>query len=134
MSESSHAKPTPMLSNSAYNVVKKSATIVFPALSALYIAVAQIWNFDHVDQVVGTLAALNTFLGVVIQLSKKSYYASSAPYVGEIKVESSDDGKRKVFSLVVDGDPEELENMTSANFKINSDTGETPVVDPSTTQ
>lgn len=62
-SESSHAKQTPMLSNSAYNVVKKSATIVLPATSALYIALAQIWNFDHVDQVVGTIAALNTFLG-----------------------------------------------------------------------
>jgi hypothetical protein len=132
MSESSHAKPTPMLSNSAYNVVKKSATIVFPALSALYIALAQIWNLDHVDQVVGTLAALNTFLGVLIQFSKKSYYASSAPYVGEIHVKN--EGEKKVFSLVVDGDPEELENMSSANFKINSDTGETPLVDPKTLQ
>lgn len=132
MSESSHAKPTPMLSNSAYNVVKKSATIVFPALSALYIAIAQIWNLGHVDQVVGTLAALNTFLGVIIQLSKKSYYASNAPYVGEIQVKN--DGAKKVFSLVVDGDPEELENMTSANFKINSDTGEIPVVNPTTPQ
>lgn len=131
-SESSHAKQTPMLSNSAYNVVKKSATIVLPALSGLYIAIAQIWNFDHVDQVVGTLAALNTFLGVIIQLSKKSYYASSAPYVGEIKVQNI--GEKKVFSLVVDGDPGELENMDSANFKINSDTGETPIVNPTTSQ
>lgn len=127
-SESSHGKQAPMLSDSAYNVVKKSATIVFPALSALYIALAQIWHFGHVDQVVGTLTALNTFLGVLIQLSKKSYYASSAPYVGEIQVKS--EGTKKVFSLVVDGDPEDLENMTSANFKVNSETGETPIVDP----
>jgi hypothetical protein len=98
MSESSHGKPTPMLSNSAYNVVKKSATIVFPALSALYIAIAQIWNFDHVEQVVGTLTAVNTFLGVLIQLSKKSYYASSAPYVGEIKVKNV--GEKKVVAQV----------------------------------
>jgi hypothetical protein len=115
-----------MLSDSAYNVVKKSATIVFPALSALYIAIAQIWNLGHVDQVVGTLTAVNTFFGLIIQLSKKSYYASSAPYVGEIHVKN--EGERKVFSLVVDGDPEELENMSSANFKINSETGETPIV------
>ncbi len=127
-SESSHGKSTPMLSDSAYNVVKKSATIVLPALSTLYIAIAQIWNFDHVEQVVGTLTAINTFLGVIIQLSKKSYYASSAPYVGEIKVQSV--GQKKVFSLVVDGDPEELETMNSANFKVSSDTGETPVVPP----
>lgn len=130
MSESSHGKSTPMLSNGAYNVVKKSATIIFPALSTLYIAIAQIWNLDHVEQVVGTLTALNTFLGVVIQLSKKSYYASSAPYVGEIQVKN--DGERKVFSLVVDGDPEELENMSSANFKVSSETGETPIIDPTT--
>lgn len=132
MSESSHGKPTPMLSDSAYNVVKKSATIVFPALSALYIAIAQIWNFDHVEQVVGTLTAVNTFLGVLIQLSKKSYYASSAPYVGEIKVKNV--GEKKVFSLVVDGDPEELENMSSANFKINSDTGVVTEASPATPQ
>lgn len=132
MSESSHGKPTPMLSNGAYNVVKKAATIVFPALSALYIGLAQIWNFGHVDQVVGTTAVLNTFFGVIIQLSKKSYYASNAPYVGEIQVKN--DGERKVFSLVVDGDPEELENMSSANFKINSDTGETPIVNPTPPQ
>ena len=119
-SESSHAKQTPMLSDSAYNITKKTATIVLPAVSALYIALSQIWNFGHVDQVVGTVAAINTFLGVIIQLSKKSYYASSAPYVGEIKVKNH--GEKKVFSLVVDGDPEELENMSSANFKINIDT------------
>lgn len=125
MSESSHAKQTPMLSDGAYNFVKKSATIVLPAVSALYIALAQIWGFPHVEEVVGTLTALNTFFGVVIQLSKKSYYASNAPYVGEIQVKN--EGERKVFSLVVDGDPEDLETMSSANFKINSDTGENPV-------
>lgn len=130
MSESSHASKTPMLNDNAYNVIKKSATIVLPAISALYIALAQIWHFGHVDQVVGTTAALNTFLGVIVQLSKKSYYASSAPYVGEIKVENSDDGMRKVFSLVVDGNPEELEHMDTATFKVNSDTGSTPIVNP----
>lgn len=122
MSESSHAKPTPMLSDSLYNKVKKTATIILPALSALYVALAQIWGFPNVEGVVGTMAALNTFLGLVIQASKKSYYASNAPYVGEIKVVNQ--GEKKVFSLVVDGDPEELETMSSANFKINSETQE----------
>lgn len=131
MSVSSHAKPqTPMLSDGAYNVVKKSATIVLPALSALYIALAQIWDLPHVEEVVGTLTALNTFIGVIVQISKKSYYASNAPYVGEIKVEDSEDGSRKVFSLVVNGHPEDLENMDIATFKINNDTGENPIVKP----
>jgi hypothetical protein len=74
------------------------------------------------------LAAINTFFGVLIQLSKKSYYASSAPYVGEIQVKNV--GEKKVFSLMLDGDPEELENMNSANFKVSSETGETLIVTP----
>lgn len=131
MSVSSHAKPqTPMLSDGAYNVVKKSATIVLPALATLYFALAQLWNFPEPEKVVASITAVNTFLGVLVQLSKKSYYASSAPYVGEIKVQESEDGTRKVFSLVVDGDPGSLEYMDQATFKINNDTGENPIVKP----
>lgn len=123
MSVSSHAKPqTAMLSNGTYNVVKKAATLVLPALGTLYFALAQIWGLPHAEEVVGTIAAVNTFFGVVVQVSKKSYYASNAPYVGEIKVENSDDGSRKVFSLVVNGDPLDLESMDQATFRINSDT------------
>lgn len=131
MSVSSHAKPqSPMLGDGAYNVVKKSATIVLPALGTLYFTLSQIWGLPHAEEVVGTIAAVNTFLGVIVQISKKSYYASNAPYVGEIKVEDSDDGTRKVFSLVVNGNPEDLETMDVATFKVNSDTGNNPIVKP----
>ena len=131
MSVSSHAKPqSPMLGDGAYNVVKKSATIVLPALGTLYFTLSQIWGLPHAEAVVGTIAAVNTFLGVSIQISKKSYYSSNAPYVGEIKVQESPDGSRKVFSLVVDGDPEALEYMDQATFKINNDTGENPIIKP----
>lgn len=128
MSESSLDKPQPMLNDSAYNIVKKSATIILPALSALYIALGQIWHLPNVEQVAGSIAAINTFFGVIVQISKKSYYASNAPYVGEINVKDSADGSRKVFSLVVNGDPESLETMDAATFKVNSDTGTTPIV------
>jgi len=131
MSESSHAKPqSPMLGDGAYNFVKKAATIVLPALGALYFTLSQIWGLPHAEAVVGTLAAVNTFFGVIVQVSKKSYYASNAPYVGEIKVEDSVDGSRRVFSLVVNGDPEDLETMDVATFKVNSDTGSNPIVKP----
>lgn len=129
MSESSHAKSkTPLLSDSMYNVVKKSATIVLPALGALYFSLAQIWGLPNAEEVMGSIAAVNTFLGVVVQISKKSYYASGAQYVGEIQVE--DRGNKKVASLVLDGDPEEVLSMSEATFKIQNDTGENPIVKP----
>lgn len=128
MSESSHAKkPTPLLGDSAYNAVKKSATIILPALATLYFALAQLWNLPEPEKVVATITALNTFLGVLVQVSKKSYYASGVQYAGEIQVQ--DVGDKKVASLVVDGNPEDILSMTEATFKI-SDTGENPVVRP----
>lgn len=128
MSESSaEKKPTPLLGDSAYNIVKKSATIILPALATLYFALGQLWNFPEPEKVVASITAVNTFLGVVVQVSKKSYYASGDQYAGEIQVQNV--GDRKVASLVVNGDPEDILSMTEATFKI-SDTGETPVIKP----
>lgn len=128
MSTSSHAKnKTPLLGDVSYNIVKKSATIVLPALGALYFALAQIWGLPKAEEVIGSIAAVNTFLGVVVQVSKKSYYASGAQYAGEIQVR--EEGEKKVANLVVDGDPEDILLMKEATFKI-SETGENPVVRP----
>lgn len=115
-----------MLGDSAYNFVKKSATIILPALGTLYFALAQIWNLSKAEEVMGSIAAINTFLGVVVQVSKKSYYASGAQYAGEIQVHE-DDGGKTTASLVVDGDPADILTRKQATFKI-SDTGETPLI------
>jgi hypothetical protein len=121
MSESSphpsHAKP--MLSDRKYNLLKKTATIVLPAIGALYFALAQIWQLPKTEEVVGTIAALNTFLGALIQVSKKSYYNNSGQYVGEINIEDSPDGTKKVFSLDLSENPEALETKDEVIFKIN---------------
>jgi len=107
--------------------VKKSATIILPALATLYFALAQLWNFPEPEKVVASITAVNTFLGVLVQISKKSYYASGQQYAGEIQVQ--DMGDRKVASLVVDGDPEDILALKEATFKI-ADTGENPAIKP----
>ena len=128
MSESSvEKKPTPLLGDKTYNAVKRSATIILPALATLYLTLAQVWGFPEPEKVVTTITALNTFLGVLVQISKKSYYASGQQYAGEIQVQ--DVGDKKIASLVVDGDPEDILTMKEATFKI-ADTGETPIVKP----
>jgi hypothetical protein len=120
-------KPTPLLGDGTYNVVKRTATIILPALATLYFALAQLWHFPEPEKVVATITALNTFLGVVVQISKRSYYASGHQYAGEIQV--TETGGKKVASLVVDGDPEDILTMSEATFKIQ-DTGENPMVKP----
>lgn len=124
---SSTAKP--LLSSAVYDKLKHTVAIVLPALAALYIGLGQVWHFPNIEQVSGSIATVNTFLGVLLGLSTKSYNNSDAKYAGVIQVDDS--GATKKISLVVNGDPEDV--LTSASgdvtFKV-SDTGEHPIVDP----
>lgn len=61
------------LSNKAYDVLKWIATIALPAAGTLYFALAGIWGFPYGEQIVGTITALDTFLGVIIGLSSAQY-------------------------------------------------------------
>lgn len=61
------------MSNRVYDVLKYIAQIVLPALGALYFALAKIWNFPYGTEVVGTIAAIDTFLGALLKLSSDQY-------------------------------------------------------------
>ncbi len=71
------------MSNKLYDILKYIAQVVLPALGTLYFALAGIWGFPYGEQIVGTITAVDTFLGVLLKLSSNSYY----------KGEHSDDGE-----------------------------------------
>lgn len=56
-----------------YDVLKIWAQIVLPAIGALYFALAKIWGLPFATEVVGTLAAIDTFLGTLLKISSISY-------------------------------------------------------------
>lgn len=62
------------LSNKTYNTLKWIAMYLLPALGTLYFALAGIWGFPYGEEIVGTLTAVDTFLGVVLGISTKNYY------------------------------------------------------------
>ncbi|MGN1301211.1 MAG: phage holin [Clostridia bacterium] len=62
------------LSNKVYDVLKFICQIVLPALGTLYFALAGIWNFPYGEEVVGTITAIDTFLGTVLMISSNQYY------------------------------------------------------------
>lgn len=64
------------LSNSTYDVLKWIAQILLPALGTLYFALSKIWGFPYATEVVGTIAAVDTFLGAVLGISTVRYNAS----------------------------------------------------------
>lgn len=66
------------LSNKVYDVLKFLCTILLPALGTLYFALAQIWNLPLAEEIVGTIAAITTFIGVLIGISNYNYRKEEA--------------------------------------------------------
>lgn len=74
------------ISNKAYDSLKFLAQIALPAFGTLYFALAGIWGLPAADEVVGTVLAVDTFLGVILGISTNSYNNSDEKYAGAIVV------------------------------------------------
>lgn len=61
------------MSNNVYNFLKWVAQCVLPALGTLYFALASIWGLPYVEEVLGTITAIDTFLGVILGISTVQY-------------------------------------------------------------
>ena len=61
------------MSNKAYDVLKWIAMVVLPAIGTLYFALAGIWGFPYGEEIVGTLSAVETFLGAILVISTAQY-------------------------------------------------------------
>lgn len=61
------------MSNKVYDVLKYIAQIVLPALGTLYFALASIWGLPYGEQIVGTITAIDCFLGALLGISTASY-------------------------------------------------------------
>lgn len=61
------------LSNRVYDLLKRIAMIWLPAAGTLYFALAGIWNLPYGEQIVGTITAIDTFLGAILGISSMNY-------------------------------------------------------------
>lgn len=61
------------LSNNTYDILKWIAQILLPALGTLYFALSKIWGLPWSTEVVGTIAAVDTFLGALLGISSAEY-------------------------------------------------------------
>ena len=61
------------LCNKTYDVIKWIAQLGLPALGTLYAALSGIWGLPYAEQVVGTILAVDTFLGALLGISSANY-------------------------------------------------------------
>lgn len=61
------------MSDKVYNILKWIAMYLLPAIGTLYFAIAGIWQLPYGEQIVGTITAADTFLGVILGISTAQY-------------------------------------------------------------
>ena len=61
------------MNDKTYDVLKYVAQIALPAAGTLYFALAGIWGLPYGEQIVGTITAVDTFLGVMLGISSAAY-------------------------------------------------------------
>ena len=65
------------MTNKVYDVLKWIAQYFLPAIGTLYFALAGNWGLPYGEQVVGTITAVDTFLGVLLGISSAQYNKAS---------------------------------------------------------
>ena len=68
------------MSNKVYDILKWIAQILLPAAATLYFALASIWNLPYCEQVVGTIVAIDTFLGALLGIGTVQYNKKQPKY------------------------------------------------------
>jgi hypothetical protein len=106
-----------IMGDRTYQFVKHLVQVVLPALGTLYFALEQIWDIPLGLEVVGTITAICTFLGISLGISTFSYNKSDAKYDGRIVVH--EDEHRKNYQLVLKHDPDTIDQSKEIIFKVD---------------
>ena len=62
-----------IMNDKVYDIFKLIAQVILPALGTLYFAIAQIWGLPYGEEIVGTITAIDAFLGAVLGISSINY-------------------------------------------------------------
>ena len=65
------------MTNKVYDILKWIAQYFLPAIGTLYFALAVIWGLPYGEQIVGTITAVDTFLGILLGISSAQYNKAS---------------------------------------------------------
>lgn len=61
------------MNNKVYDILKWVALVGLPALTALWLTLANIWGFPYAEAIGATMAAVTTFLGAILGISSIQY-------------------------------------------------------------
>lgn len=103
-----------MLSNKTYDILKFVAQLVLPGIGTLYFALSQIWGLPYGEEIVGTITAIDTFLGGLLGYSSSKYEGD-----GVMIVDDTDEDKT-VYRMELNSNVEDLANKDSVIFYVKT--------------
>lgn len=109
------------MTNKTYDILKYIAQIVLPAAGTLYAALAPLWNLPYAEAIVGTIMAVDAFLGALLQISSNKYYKQGKDVAGTITLNPEDETAQFNFDNMTVSD---LLNMKVAKVKVDSYEGQ----------
>jgi Putative phage holin Dp-1 len=105
------------MNQKAYNILKAIALIWLPALGTLVFALSDIWHLDNGSQIVGTIVAIDTFLGAGLGISARGYNNKPVDFDGALVVNTADPAK-DTFRLEFEKDPYHMADKQAAVLKV----------------
>lgn len=106
-----------IFSHDTYKILKYLTQIVLPAIATFYFALAGIWGFPCGEEVVGTIAALTTLLGVTLGVGTYRYNKLEEGTDGAIVIDADDDISGSAY-VQFDKEIEALKNKNELVLKV----------------
>lgn len=101
------------LNNKVYDCLKWIATYLLPAFGTLYFALSQIWGTPYGEEIVGTITAIDAFIGAILGISSSGFQGD-----GILAIDRSNPEK-DLYSLEIATPLEDLPRMKSVTLKID---------------
>lgn len=89
------------LSEKAYDFIKKLVQVILPAIGAFYAGLAVLWGLPNPQEVVGSIALLCTFLGVILGISSAKFYRSDDVFDGVAVLTPGENGELEATAGLV---------------------------------
>lgn len=105
------------MNNKTYDITKWIAQYFLPASGTLYFALSSIWGLPHGEEVVGTIAAMTTFLGVLLGLSSVQYDKKDNSD-GVLKVDTTD-AYKDTYNLVLTTGLDVINDKDTIELKVD---------------
>lgn len=120
MADHSAAKTSSFtVANSTYDFLKKLVELILPGLGTMYFGLSAFWPLPYVDSIVGSIAVLCVFFGLVLRASSKNYTPEVPNEMGSFVINTTDID-RAPYRLELDADLADLETKDTISFRVKN--------------